>query len=61
MVNDKLVKLTEARRRLPANISHELGTPITLIQYYLQAVQEGIIDAGLKQKSSLMGSNGSIV
>lgn len=46
VANEKLVELTDARRRLLINISHELGTPITLIQNYVQAVQEGIIDAG---------------
>ncbi len=45
LVNEKLVSMTETRRRLLANISHELGTPITLIQNYVQAVQEGIIAA----------------
>lgn len=45
IANEQLVSMTETRRRLLANISHELGTPITLIQNYVQAVQEGIIDA----------------
>src|SRR5690606_32434217 len=45
LANEKLISMTEARRRLLVNISHELGTPITLIQNYVQAVQEGIITA----------------
>ncbi len=45
VANERLVSMTEARRQLLANISHELGTPITLIQNYVQAVQEGIIEA----------------
>lgn len=43
-VNDELMKMAESRRHLLANIAHELGTPITLIHSYVQAVKEGIIE-----------------
>ncbi|SES01360.1 ATP-binding protein [Salipaludibacillus aurantiacus] len=43
--NEKLIKLEEARIQLLSNISHELGTPITFLQSYVQTVKEGIIDA----------------
>lgn len=44
-VNVDLVSMDQSRRHLLANISHELGTPVTLIQGYVQAVQEGLIEA----------------
>ncbi|WP_280770426.1 ATP-binding protein [Salipaludibacillus daqingensis] len=43
--NDKLVNLEESRIQLLSNISHELGTPITFLQGYVQTVKEGFIDA----------------
>ena len=35
--------MEESRALLLSSISHELATPITLIQNYIQAVQEGVI------------------
>ena len=35
--------MEESRTLLLSSISHELATPITLIQNYIQAVQEGLI------------------
>lgn len=37
--------MAQSRRELLANIAHELGTPVTLIHSYVQAVQEGLIQA----------------
>ena len=42
-VNKELKELEESRTLLLSSISHELATPITLIQNYIQAVQEGLI------------------
>lgn len=42
-VNEKLIKMEKSRSQLISSISHELGTPITLIQSYIQAVREGLI------------------
>lgn len=44
-VNFNLVNITESRRQLLANISHELGTPVTLIHSYLQALQNNLVQA----------------
>src|SRR5699024_9229070 len=44
--NEELISVEQSRSHLLANISHELGTPVTLIQSYIQAVQEGIIKGG---------------
>ncbi|WP_217587108.1 ATP-binding protein [Lentibacillus saliphilus] len=41
--NDELVHMAKSRRELLANIVHELGTPVTLIQGYVEAVKEGLI------------------
>ncbi|MHA6260813.1 ATP-binding protein [Sporosarcina sp. CAU 1771] len=43
-VNRNLRKMEIARSQLYSNITHELGTPITLIQSYIQAVNEGLIE-----------------
>lgn len=49
VANDKLVKMAASRQVLLANISHELGTPVTLIQGFFQGIQEGIITADQPQ------------
>ena len=40
IVNEELKKVEQSRTMLLSSLSHELGTPITLIQNYIQAVQE---------------------
>lgn len=42
--NRDLQKMEKARSQLYSNITHELGTPITLIQSYIQAVNAGVIE-----------------
>jgi signal transduction histidine kinase len=41
--NTRLQKMEEARRRLFANVSHELNTPLTFIQGYIKAMMDGVI------------------
>ncbi|OBZ17179.1 hypothetical protein A7975_04660 [Bacillus sp. FJAT-26390] len=41
-INQELVKMEQSRRHLLSNISHELGTPLTLIQGYVKAVLDRI-------------------
>lgn len=43
--NNDLKEMAQSRSRLLANVSHELGTPVTVIQSYVQAVKEGLIPA----------------
>ena len=43
MVNEELNKVEQSRTMLLSSLSHELGTPITLIQNYIQAVKVGLI------------------
>lgn len=42
-LNENLLAMGESRRNLLANIAHELGTPVTLFDSYIQALQEGIV------------------
>src|SRR5690606_5169410 len=43
-VNDEIQEMEKLRNEMLSTISHELGTPITLIHSYIQAVKESIID-----------------
>ncbi|WOV87674.1 sensor histidine kinase [Sporosarcina oncorhynchi] len=42
-LNENLLVMGESRRNLLANIAHELATPVTLFDSYIQALQEGIV------------------
>lgn len=42
-MNEELISMAESRRHLLANIAHELGTPVTLIHSYVQALQQGLV------------------
>ncbi|MUV38179.1 Histidine protein kinase DivJ [Lentibacillus sp. JNUCC-1] len=44
--NQGLLDMAKTRRMLLANIAHELGTPVTVIKGYMQAVQEGLMEEG---------------
>ncbi|MFC5648378.1 sensor histidine kinase [Paenibacillus solisilvae] len=41
--NRDLGKMETSRRHLMTNISHDLRTPITLLQGYLEAIQDGVV------------------
>ncbi|MFD1926643.1 ATP-binding protein [Sporosarcina siberiensis] len=41
--NDDLIIMAKSRRELLANIAHELGTPVTLIHSYMQALHGGLV------------------
>ncbi|WP_165452664.1 sensor histidine kinase [Paenibacillus thalictri] len=43
-MNAELARLENSRRRLLSNISHDLGTPMTLIQGYVEAMLDGVVD-----------------
>ena len=40
-----LARATQSRRQMTADIAHDLGTPLTVIGGYLEAMQEGILQA----------------
>ncbi|GAB2671165.1 AAA family ATPase [Paenibacillus thermoaerophilus] len=41
---DEIIRMEESRRNLFANISHDLGTPLTSIQGYVEAILDGVVD-----------------
>lgn len=43
-VNDEIQEVEKSRNDMLSAISHELGTPITLIHSYIQAVKESLIE-----------------
>lgn len=42
--NDELSRLENSRSHLLSNVSHDLGTPLTTIQCYLEAIMDGMVD-----------------
>ncbi|WP_127534176.1 ATP-binding protein [Paenibacillus kobensis] len=42
--NEELEKLEKSRRHLLSNISHDLRTPMTLVQGYLEAMRDGLVE-----------------
>jgi len=40
-----LGRATQARRQMTADIAHDLGTPLTVLGGYLEAIQEGVLKA----------------
>ncbi len=52
-VQEELYRMEQSRRNLLSNISHDLRSPMTLIQGYLQAIIEGIINEPVQQNKYL--------
>lgn len=59
--NNKLEQEEKLRRDFLANISHDLRTPITSVQGYIEAILDGIIDSPEKQLSYLKRSRERIL
>lgn len=51
--NRELARLEQSRRHLLSNISHDLRTPITSIQGYLEAILDGVVEKPFEQKEYL--------
>lgn len=51
--NEDLARLELSRRHLLSNISHDLGTPMTLIQGYVEALLDGVVSGGEQQHKYL--------
>lgn len=54
VLNANLLAMAESRRNLLSNIAHELGTPVTMIHSYMQALREGLVDPADTHFSSLV-------
>ncbi|WP_235941292.1 sensor histidine kinase [Paenibacillus puerhi] len=50
LVNEDLARMETSRRHLLSNISHDLGTPMTLIQGYVEALMDGVVKPEQQQK-----------
>ncbi|MEK8130683.1 ATP-binding protein [Paenibacillus filicis] len=50
LVNEDLARMETSRRHLLSNISHDLGTPMTLIQGYVEALMDGVVMPEQQQK-----------
>jgi signal transduction histidine kinase len=50
----------ETRRNIVADVAHELRTPITNIQGYLEAMRDGVIDATEGSLGNVLGQVGSL-
>lgn len=48
-----ILRLEKSRRDLLSNISHDLGTPLTSIQGYVEAILDGVINEPTQQKKYL--------
>jgi len=44
MINREIERMEQSRNRLLTNIAHDLRTPVTLIQGYVEAILDGVID-----------------
>jgi len=50
-MNEELARMEMSRKHLLTNISHDLGTPMTLIQGYVEALMDGVVeDPGQQRK-----------
>ncbi|MFC6232195.1 sensor histidine kinase [Paenibacillus allorhizosphaerae] len=52
-MNENLARMETSRRHLLSNISHDLGTPMTLIQGYVEALIDGVVSQPEQQHKYL--------
>ncbi|CAG7645089.1 Adaptive-response sensory-kinase SasA [Paenibacillus solanacearum] len=52
-MNENLARMETSRRHLLSNISHDLGTPMTLIQGYVEALIDGVVSQPEQQQKYL--------
>lgn len=60
-LNEKLTVQETIRSRLLADISHELKTPITSIQCYLEGIADGVIQINQKNLDSITGEMSRLI
>jgi signal transduction histidine kinase len=68
LVNDELIvknsemsRLEISRSHLLSNISHDLGTPLTTIQCYVEAILDGIVDTEEQRKQYIELIHGKVL
>ncbi|MFN0223910.1 ATP-binding protein [Paenibacillus sp. KR2-11] len=59
-MNEDLARMETSRRHLLSNISHDLGTPMTLIQGYVEALIDGVVTQPDQQQKYLKLIHGRI-
>ncbi len=52
--NEEISRMEASRKKLLSNISHELGTPLDVIQGYLKAMLDGVIASDYRKYITLM-------
>ncbi|MBB6669073.1 sensor histidine kinase [Cohnella nanjingensis] len=50
---EELVRMEQSRRQLVSNISHDLRTPMTLLQGYLEALRDGVISEQAQRDATI--------
>jgi signal transduction histidine kinase len=59
--NDELSRLEISRSHLLSNISHDLGTPLTTIRCYAEAILDGMVDSEEQQKQYVRLIHGKVL
>ncbi|CAG7650353.1 Adaptive-response sensory-kinase SasA [Paenibacillus solanacearum] len=59
--NDELSRLETSRSHLISNISHDLGTPMTTIQCYIEAILDRMVDSEEQQERYLRVIHSKVV
>jgi signal transduction histidine kinase len=59
--NVELSRLEASRSHLISNISHDLGTPLTTIQCYVEAIMDGMVDTEEQRKQYMELIHGKVL
>ncbi|MFD0681090.1 MULTISPECIES: ATP-binding protein [unclassified Paenibacillus] len=59
--NSEMSRLEISRSHLLSNISHDLGTPLTTIQCYVEAILDGIVDTEEQRKQYIQLIHGKVL
>ncbi|NOU92189.1 histidine kinase [Paenibacillus sp. LMG 31456] len=59
--NSEMSRLETSRSHLLSNISHDLGTPLTTIQCYIEAILDGMVDTEEQRKQYVQLIHGKVL